>query len=57
MALKDITHRDMVESAIKELDDLGRDAMLKKYGGARSTRWYVLFEDKYYDQKGNYILY
>ena len=57
MALKDITHRDMVERAIKEFDDLGRDAMLKKYGGARSTRWYVLFEDKYYDQKGNYILY
>ena len=50
MALKDIT-RDMVERAIKEFDDLSRDAMLKKYGGGRSTRWYILFEDKHYDQK------
>ena len=27
------------------------DATLEKYGGGLSTRWYVLFEDKCYDQK------
>ena len=51
MALEDITHRDMVEKALKEFDHLGIDAMLKKYGRGPSTRWYVLFEGKCYDQK------
>ncbi len=50
MALKDITHRD-VERALEEFHRLGIDAMLEKYGGGSSTRWYVLFEGKHYDQK------
>ena len=51
MALEDITDKDMVERALKEFDRLGIDAMLEKYGGGPSTRWYVRFEDKCYDQK------
>ena len=50
MALKDITQRD-VERALKGFDRLCIDAMLKKYGGGRSTHWYVLYEGECYDQK------
>ena len=47
MPLRDIT-REGVESAIREFDRIGLDGMLRKYGGGRSTRWYIV---KKYDQK------
>ena len=47
MQLRDIT-REGVESAIREFDRIGLDGMLRKYGGGRSTRWYIV---KKYDQK------
>ena len=48
--LRDI-NKKMVEESIKQFDYLGRTGMLARYGGKRSTRWYVYFNNKYYDQK------
>ena len=50
MALRDID-KQMVEVSIKQFDCLGRDGMLDRYGGGASTRWYVYFNNRYYDQK------
>ena len=50
MALKDI-RRDSVIKAIEEFDKIGQNRMLDKYGGGRSTRWYIHYEGKRYDQK------
>ena len=50
MALKDI-RREFVIKAIEEFDKIGQDRMLDKYGGGRSTRWYILYKGKRYDQK------
>ena len=50
MAVRDVT-RDSVESALAEFRRIGPDAMLKKYGGERSTRYYVLDGDRGFDQK------
>ena len=41
----------MALSAIKEFDQIGRDAMLVKYSGGKSTRWYIQHNGEYYDQK------
>ena len=48
--IRDIT-RKAVFLAIKEFDRLGKEAMLEKYGGGFSKRWYVRFGGKHYDQK------
>ena len=50
MAVRDVT-RDSVESAIDEFRRIGTDAMLKKYGGARATRYYVRDGGGDFDQK------
>ena len=50
VALKDID-KQMVEASIKQFDCLGREGMLARYNGGRSTRWYVYFNNRYYDQK------
>lgn len=50
MAFRDVT-REGVESALKEFDRSGQHGMLAKYGGGQSTRWYVKFGERYYDQK------
>lgn len=53
MTIKDI-NRDMVELALAEFDQLGRDAMLDKYSSGprgKSIRWYIQFNARYYDQK------
>ena len=53
MALIDIT-RPMVLRALKEFDQLGRDAMLERYSSGpkgKSTRWYILFDGRHFDQK------
>ena len=50
VALKDID-KQMVEESIKQFDRLGFEGMLARYSGGRSTRWYVYFNNRYYDQK------
>lgn len=50
MSLRDVT-REGVEKALREFDDIGRDAMLDKYGGRAATRWHIEHEGNYYDQK------
>lgn len=53
MALIEIT-RNMVLQTLKEFDRLGREAMLDKFSSGRSgksTRWYIFFDGRYYDQK------
>ena len=53
MGLKDIAADD-VRAALREFDDLGREAMLERYANGprgKSTRWYILHDGKEYDQK------
>lgn len=50
MALRDID-QPMVDASIKQFDILGRDGMITHYGGRVSTKWYVYFNNRYYDQK------
>ena len=50
MALKDILRKFVIQ-AIEEFDKIGRDKMLDKYGGGASTKWYILYNGKRYDQK------
>ena len=50
MAVIDVTRKG-VESALEEFRRIGLDAMLEKYGGAPSTRWYVEVGDRRFDQK------
>lgn len=53
MALKDITAND-VSAALREFGDLGREAMLERYGNGprgKSTRWYIFHGGKLYDLK------
>ena len=40
-----------VLAAIKEFDSKGREAMLKKYECNPSTKWYIRFKGRFYDQK------
>ena len=47
---KDID-RDDVSIALEEFDRLGQDAMFRKYGGWRSTRYWIDFDRSLYDQK------
>ncbi len=50
MALHSVT-RKAVESALREFDLHGREAMLEKYGGGASTCWYIHHNGLLYDQK------
>lgn len=50
MPLRDIT-REGVEIAIRDFDRIGLDGMLRKYGGGRSTKWYIERRGQKYDQK------
>ena len=43
--------RAAVEAAMREHDEIGVDKMLEIYGGGKSTRWYIQFSGKLYDQK------
>jgi 5-methylcytosine-specific restriction protein A len=38
-------------AAIKEFNDLGRDKFLKKYGFSRSSKFYLIHEQRIYDTK------
>jgi hypothetical protein len=51
VALRDLTSREAVESALDEFDVLGRDAFLQKYGFGRSRRYFVRRGGKHYDSK------
>ncbi len=50
MSYNDVV-RKSVEEAIRKFDQRGKDAMLKKYGRGASTRWYVCYRGRLYDQK------
>ena len=50
MAVKDVT-RDAVESALAEFRRTNLQAMLERYGGGPSTKWYVQDGNLLYDQK------
>ena len=50
MAVKDVT-QDAVESALEEFHRTNLRAMLEKYGGGPSTKWYVEVGNILYDQK------
>ncbi len=50
MAYND-TDRKTVKKAIDVFNRVGREVLLKQYGGQPSTCWYVNFQGKLYDQK------
>ena len=50
MAVGEITTRG-IELALQEFQRIGLEAMLKKYGGRASTRWYVKVGHRHFDQK------
>ena len=50
MAVIDVT-RNGVELALEEFRRIGLDALLEKYGGRPSTRWYVEAGGRRFDQK------
>ena len=50
MAVSDITEIG-VDLAVAEFNRTGLDAMIEKYGGGRSTKWYVEVGNGRYDQK------
>ena len=50
MAVKDVG-RDAVEDAVGEFRRTGLEAMLAKYGGGPSTKWYLEVGSARYDQK------
>lgn len=50
MALRDI-RKESVIKAIEQFDEIGSINMLNKYGGKLSTRWYIYYNGKKYDQK------
>ena len=43
--------RGAVEAALKEFRRRGRKTMLAKYGGGRSTQWYIEIGNSHFDQK------
>ena len=47
----DVTSRAAIESAMREYDDMGRDAFLAKYGFKRSTKFVVVHNGREYDSK------
>jgi MoxR-like ATPase len=50
----DLTSRDAVFDAIREFNDVGRDAFLGKYGFGRAKSWHLIYEGKPYDSKAIY---
>jgi hypothetical protein len=51
MALSELSSRDAVLAAIKEFDDLGREAFLKKYGFGPARHIFIEHGDHHYDSK------
>jgi len=50
-AIRDLTDRDAVLAAMREFDEIGRDAFLDKYGFGRSQKYRILHEGNLYDVK------
>ena len=50
MAVKDVTEKG-VKLALEEFRRIGLDAMVERYGGRPSTRWYVEVGGQRFDQK------
>lgn len=50
MGVTEITRKG-VDLALQEFSRIGLDAMIEKYGGGRSTKWYVEAGNWRYDQK------
>ncbi len=50
-ALADLTDRQAVLDAIKECDQLGREAFLDKYGYGVAKEYFLRFRGNYYDSK------
>lgn len=51
MTWTELNNAEAVKKALKEFDDLGRDAFLKKYGFGRSARFVVSHQGREYDAK------
>jgi putative restriction endonuclease len=51
MTWTELNSADAVRKALKEFDDLGRDAFLKKYRFGRSARFVVSHAGREYDAK------
>ena len=50
MAARDVT-KPGVEAALEEFRRIELDAMLERYGGRPSTRWFIKVGSRYFDQK------
>lgn len=50
-AILDLTDRDAVLAAMREFDELGRDAFLGRYGFGRSTKYRIRHDGRLYDIK------
>lgn len=51
MAIEDIRDPNAVRAALREFDELGREAFLTKYGFGGSDRYFVVQNGKRYDAK------
>ncbi len=51
MALRDITDPDAVRTAIREFDELGREAFLHRYGFGPSREYVLISDGREYDSK------
>ena len=51
MGLAEITSRDAVLRAIREYDDLGREAFLAKYHFQKARKFVVVHDGREYDSK------
>lgn len=50
-AIRDLTDRDAVLAAMREFDEIGRDAFLEKYGFGRSQKYRIRHNGRLYDVK------
>jgi len=51
VGLADVTDPDAVLAAIREADELGREAFLAKYGFGESRQYFLQYDGKLYDSK------
>jgi hypothetical protein len=49
--LGDLTFAEAVERALDEFDEIGREALLKRYGFGPSSRYYLVRDGRRYDAK------
>ena len=51
MGLNDLNNKGSILKAINEFDSLGRESFLKKYGFAKSAKYFLVHEGRKYDSK------